>query len=684
MLPRTAGPHDARVLKLQVQSAAIGVFVVAALVAAVLLRRRRQRIDGLFSVFGGVLMSWYLAGFLRGYLESDSWRRLELGLAALMPATLIRLFVEIMPLPAKQSRRVAASVYPLSALLAIAAFSPLGRLDWLQLTVAGYVLLAMLAAARLMLPRPEGRPRVEFMRRRYLVIGALVVTALAVASDMPFSGPEATTVSHFLLMLYAFFLSQVILRDRLIDLNEFLARMLILSVLAAAFGSLSALLVGLGESTSTRLFGSVVAVIILLTLYEPLKAWVEGRAMALIFGERRRFLHRLEGLRRQMQHGVIDPAKMAEIVAEELHDSRRVTHVGVFLVEPAGSAFVLQASAGPLLADRIDAKLHPALWQVLQAKKSAVLGAKLSQEPLSPDLEEALSALGADVLLPLSSGTRVLGFLSLGDDRSPEPYSTVELAQLLTIADTAATVVWNSRLADRLRERDRLAAIGSMAAGLAHEIRNPLGAIKGAAELLDPEELSRPEDREVLTIIVDETERLNAVVSQFLDYARPFRMSPRSTDLNTVVKKTAALLAKQVTPIAPPQLLLAEPLPELKADPEQLRQVIINLILNGQQASQPSDPPLQLSTRALPARGLVELRVRDFGAGVAAEDLERIFLPFFTTKQAGTGLGLAVCQRIVHQHGGSIFAEPRVRRGTEFVVQLPIPKPETSPLPAPQ
>ena len=107
-------------------------------------------------------------------------------------------------------------------------------------------------------------------------------------------------------------------------------------------------------------------------------------------------------------------------------------------------------------------------------------------ETSNRDLLDALRAVSADVLLPFVSSDLVLGFLAIRDDRSIEPYATAEIAQLMTIAETATTVIWNSRLTDKLRERERLAAIGSMAAGLAHEIRNPLGAIKGAAEYLDP------------------------------------------------------------------------------------------------------------------------------------------------------------------------------------------------------
>src|SRR5690606_32549300 len=130
----------------------------------------------------------------------------------------------------------------------------------------------------------------------------------------------------------------------------------------------------------------------------------------------------------------------------------------------------------------------------------------------------ALTAMKAGISIPLLGGDRVIGFLNLGDERVPEAYSSDEIALMLEIAEQTATVVENSKLFERMKERDRLAALGEMAAGLAHEIRNPLGAIKGAAQFLEPSGIGA-EDREFLDVIVEEVDRLNGVVTQFLDYA---------------------------------------------------------------------------------------------------------------------------------------------------------------------
>ncbi len=386
-----------------------------------------------------------------------------------------------------------------------------------------------------------------------------------------------------------------------------------------------------------------------------------------------------------MQHGVIEPAKMSKIVLDTLYDARRATHAAIYMLEPMGNGFDLQAFRGPEPAPRVNAVELPAIWQAIQQNRAPLLTEQLlrAQEAsqdrtVNRDLIDALRSVSADLLLPFVSSETVLGFLSLRDDRTPEPYSTDEIASLMKVAETAATVIWNSKLAERLRERESLAAIGAMAAGLAHEIRNPLGAIKGAAQYLDPKRSASSEEAEFLQVIIDEANRLNSVVSQFLDYARPFRLNLQPTDVNDVVRKTAKLFeAQEAEKGGTIELQLSDHLPIIEADTEQVKQVILNLALNGVQATEDKTKPVTIATDYIPERDCIELRVKDRGCGIPREDLDRIFIPFFTTKSNGTGLGLAVCQRIVLNHGGTIHPESHIGQGTEFVIRLPVHRKES-------
>jgi two-component system sensor histidine kinase HydH len=192
------------------------------------------------------------------------------------------------------------------------------------------------------------------------------------------------------------------------------------------------------------------------------------------------------------------------------------------------------------------------------------------------------------------------------------------------------------------------------------------------------EETNDQSIKEFLNIIVEEVDRLNKIVSQFLDYARPYRGDPRPLDVNEVVRRTLQLVEKageeQKVEIS---TSLVEGLPQVRADAEQLRQVFLNLSLNAIQATAEGgklqvSSSLRRSTRRGATAAFLEVRFRDTGVGIPASDLKSLFIPFFTTKEKGTGLGLPISQRIVENHGGTIEVRSKPGAGSTFTVLLPI------------
>ncbi len=208
-----------------------------------------------------------------------------------------------------------------------------------------------------------------------------------------------------------------------------------------------------------------------------------------------------------------------------------------------------------------------------------------------------LEQMNGSVALGFSGEDQLLGVLVLRDERLREAYSTDEIELFRGVATTIGITLQNSQVYERMKERDRLAALGQMAAGLAHEIRNPLGSIKGAAQFLQPAQTADKTatamrrgrargPREFLDIIVEEVNRLNKIVSQFLDYARPYRGEQRPLEVADVLKKTLSLLPKEKETRAHVEIVttFAERLPPVRADAEQLLQVFLNLSLNALQA----------------------------------------------------------------------------------------------------
>lgn len=221
-----------------------------------------------------------------------------------------------------------------------------------------------------------------------------------------------------------------------------------------------------------------------------------------------------------------------------------------------------------------------------------------------------------------------------------------------------------------VRRSERLAALGQLTAGLAHELRNPMGTVKASAEMLARQVASSsPLAVELAGYISSEVDRANSLITRFLDFARPLQLRRNLCDLNELAEETARRVEReQVGSGISLHLNLAPELKPISADAELLERAVANLLVNAIQASQPGST-VTLKTRATD-RG-AEIAVLDRGAGIAAQHLEQIFNPFFTTKKDGVGLGLAIVSRIVDEHGGLLTVESEPGRGTQFRIDLP-------------
>jgi two-component system, NtrC family, sensor histidine kinase HydH len=228
---------------------------------------------------------------------------------------------------------------------------------------------------------------------------------------------------------------------------------------------------------------------------------------------------------------------------------------------------------------------------------------------------------------------------------------------------------------ETLRRADRLATLGTLAAGMAHEVRNPLGALGGALEIIDGDFPAGHPHREFLDILRREVGRLGVITGKYLDYARPQAPELRPTDVNGLVRSAIELIEKSAgrarVRIASD---LAPELPRALADPVHVHQALVNVLLNGVQAM-PEGGLLEVETGL--AGGALEIRVRDHGAGLPEGPVERLFEPYFTTKPGGSGLGLAVSRQIARAHGGSLAAENVAGGGALFRLSLPLAPPDS-------
>ncbi len=690
-------------MNLGAQSGLLAAMVAGAVAISVLLRVRRGLLSALFTLFSANLFLHYLTAFFQNLSDSPFWFRLDMVAASLLPASALLFFAHFLwPEPTPNRFLRLASI--LSGLLAAFQLTPWGGTQVTTVLVLAYTFSGLFLCALLMVRRyRELDSRRERTRLQYLTVFllvALVIMLIGVFPPLAFLRSWADLISVFFL----YFLSQSLIKYRLLDLQELLGRMLTLSLVGLLLALISSLLaVWAGGSASVPLFHTFLAAMVIFILFEPLRDRVEVVTGRLFFQERMELRQKLEDLRREVAN-ILELPRMANVLLDTLYDAMRVSHASLYLAEEAGTGYRLVDHRGTPPPERLDAAAHRAFIEQLKKTPTVVLAEtferRLEQAPVpasepAPEVQRAqqvlasMRAVPAGICIPLVVSNEIVGLWMLHDDKGLENYSTEEIARLMAVGEQAAINIENSQLFERVRERDRLAVLGEMAAGLAHEIRNPLGAIKGAAQYLQPEAADEG-SAEMLRVIVEETDRLNQVVDQFLDYTRPSKANFAPIDVNKVTDHCLRLIApdleaRRITS----EIQLAPELPLVDGSEQQLAQVLLNLLKNAMEAMagggklgvrtslRPVSPFLRLAAPRRPAT--LQLEVSDTGPGIPADMLARIFVPFFTTKEKGTGLGLAISQRIVEAHGGTIRIRSKPGEGTTFSVLLPCPAPSERP-----
>ncbi len=362
-------------------------------------------------------------------------------------------------------------------------------------------------------------------------------------------------------------------------------------------------------------------------------------AVALLAGylaeELRRTGERLEAAEAE----VLDLEHLKESILQSLAS-------GLVAVDPAGRALFFNRSAGALL-ERAGVDLRP----------GADMGAVF-------DLEG-----GARSEVVLEDGSLVLGYsVSPLFDRAGTRRGSILIFQDLTQV---------KRLEEELRRADRMAAVGRLAAGLAHEIRNPLGSLAGSVEVLGQSLEPEGEEAALLGIVLRETDRLNRLVTNFLHYARPGRLERSPVGLRSLVEEVGFFFCQgegsrgfRLVNEVPQDLVLP-------ADRAQMEQLLLNLFRNSKEAAPDG---VTVTVAASREEGAVLLTVADDGPGMAPDEAERAFEPFFTRRNGGTGLGLATVHRVAENHGAGVSLETGPGLGAMFRFRFPL---EDGPAPAP-
>lgn len=223
------------------------------------------------------------------------------------------------------------------------------------------------------------------------------------------------------------------------------------------------------------------------------------------------------------------------------------------------------------------------------------------------------------------------------------------------------------KLEARVMQSEKMAAIGQLAAGIAHEIRNPLASISGSVQLLQVDASQGPDNQKLMGIVIKEIDRLNKLITEFLDYARPQSVSKKDVMISELLKEIIDAVrldefAKQVTfDLKFDSALVVE------GQADKLKQALWNIVVNGLQAMESAEQKILRVSVAAEGES-VAVRIRDSGSGISPQNIKKIFEPFHTTKPKGTGLGLAIVHSILETHGAQIEVKSQISQGTEFII----------------
>jgi two-component system, NtrC family, sensor histidine kinase HydH len=569
-------------------------------------------------------------------------------------------------------RRLALRVaYVAAALLWLSSWTPIatrgGPWPIVALVVLGAILLLALGVLlRATLAMRRGPERRAFL---LLLVAGSVAVGGGLSDFLPRGNPAIPSLGPAATLVFLVIVCGLVVRHRFMDVDVFLTRAVILIAGAAAGGLV---IFGVARLTGARFLPITFATLVVL-----LAAATLGRAV-------------MSGARSVLS--TRDP--VAQALREVSRLLPRATDVGgiwdairagrdalpgdvrVEIFWRTGEEYTLRFRAGDG-GDAAPVATDAPLVRLLSSERQPLTRAYLAreqQEARGAGRETTRAALDylettkAELVVPLERDGALRGWLAIGG-AFPERYLTAEIATAFeAVANQAVASTERIEAIEAAKRREALAAIGELAGGLAHEVRNPVAAIRGAAQALGP--AATPDQaREMLQVIDEESERLGRFVGEFLEYAKPASPRRDPVPLAPLVRRTLqSWTAAAGRPID--ATIEAEPgLPAARGDADQIRRVFENLVRNATEAAGP-EVKLLIGLRR-DGDGRIRARFEDNGPGIPHERIPELFQPFRTTKPGGAGLGLAIVHRIVDSHGGEVRVDGRPGRGAVFTIVLP-------------
>ena len=536
-------------------------------------------------------------------------------------------------------------------------------------------------AMRTSLGQRQNRLKYFFVSSNFLALGGGFYVILIVCR-LPFLfGVLSNLLSSVMLSVFVLMTSHAIHKYKLMDITIVIRKGLIYSVLIGFFTGLyilmlyifSSLLGGLG--TRTSIYFSAVLIIFFAITFQPLRDKIQELIDKVFFRGRYDYQKTLKELSLTAR-SIAGIDELFEKILTSIVNIIQLKNASVYVLDKRAGQYALRRSTGTDIRRSVLPKDDDIIDQ-LASKKEAIMSDETSK--ISGDIGGFMRDISAAIIFPMFAKDELVGFLCLGEKLSGEVYSNEDIDLLTTLCNQMGVSIENARLYEdalesqkHLYQADKLSTVGALAAGLAHEIRNPIAAIKGFTQVLD--KAVKEHDHETLKdfkeVVPRQLDRINEIVEKLLTLSKPQQLEKSKVDINKLLIDIIRLVEKQALKQKIQIIKTFDDLPQTLADPQQLTQAFLNLILNAIQAI-PDGGALEIRTKFV-GTDRIFIEFIDNGVGIDNDKLSRIFEPFFTTKSGGSGLGLSVTHKIILDHNGKIEVESEVGKGAKFTIMVPV------------
>lgn len=692
------------------------------LIPMILLKKPRTRTIVVFFLFLLAVAEWSVFYFL--WLKTPNvelaefFARICMIGVLLMPSLFLHFIVSL--LNHKIAKYFISVNYFISLMFIVAVFTPLylnGMRPihfiplWPQpgpifgLTVAHFILVYLYTHV-IMWRAITSSHGVKQNQILYVFIGTLI-GGLAGATNFLSWYTLYPPIFNIFTSIYVITIAYAILRYRLMDIEIVIKKGIVYSILMTAIVGVYSFLIFVGQNIfQTTLgvnqwFAAVLTAFVIALGYKPLETFVTDLTNQYFFRKKYDYQKTLMQSSEAMNL-LTDIDRLVRLITRIVTRRINLDDAITLVHDEAHHRYAVKAAEGKsksLLGMTFsnNRELFEHLFETRKILLKDEIKNTLENTLLLPDERKRLNTIRkemdvfhAEMCVPSISrskymGNKLVAVLCLGEKKSGDMYTDEDIQLLSTLSNQAAIAVENALMysdlmkqyqelketKDQLVQSEKLAALGTMAAGIAHEIRNPLTSLQLFVQMM----AERFDDHEFRAkfsqVVPPEIERLNKIVSGLVSFAKPSKLIREPSQINDILEKTVMLSEISFKKLNVKVVKEFGEVPKVLADSQQMMQIFLNLIKNGAE-SMSEGGTLTVKTYFNDITGKVAVDITDTGHGISEETLKKLFSPFFTTKEGGTGLGLAITRRIIEEHQGEIKVKSKVGEGTTFTVELPV------------